>query len=131
MVFHKAGFFRELMAGDPSDPSLENSRDKLPQELRPLAAQYLRGGSIWVTTGMLLDDWFDGTPAVAPEADKTDGVWLWPGHYAYYVEKYGVDIPQDFLDHMSRQGWVAPELPEAKMREVEEQFFQQFGGPTA
>jgi hypothetical protein len=127
MVLLRAGHFRELSDGDPSGPSLEESRDKLPQELRPRAAQYLCGGSVWVTTGRLVDDWFDGTPGIAPQEIRTDGEWLWPGHYAYYVKKYGVDIPQEFLDHMARQGWIAPELTEAKMRKVVEQIHKQFG----
>jgi hypothetical protein len=129
MVLHKAGHFRELVPGDPSGPSLEESRDKLPQELRLLAAQYLRGGSIWATSGKLVDDWFDGTRGIAFLEVRTDGMWLWPSYYAYYVEKYGVDVPQEFLDHMATQDWIAPELPEAKMREVVEQIHKQFGGP--
>ncbi len=68
MVLHEAGFFRELSDGNPSGPSLEESRDKLPQELRPLAAQYLRGGSVLASTLGVLDDWddwFDGTQVIA------------------------------------------------------------------
>lgn len=127
MVFSVAGDFRELMPAHPSLPSIVESRDKLPHELRPLAARYLRGGSVWVKAGVLVDDWFDGTRGIAQAEESTDGVWLWPGHYAYYVEKYGVDVPQEFLGHMSRQGWIAPELTEAQMREVVEQIRNQFG----
>lgn len=130
MKYHIAGSFRELSDGDPSGPSLENSKDKLPQEQRQRAGQYLRGGSVMVTTtGGLVDDWFDGTPGIARQEVRTDGEWAWPGHYAYYVEKYGVDIPQEFLDHMSRRGWIAPELTEAQLMEVGEQFYQQYVSP--
>ena len=99
--------------------------------LRPFAAQYLRGGSIYVIAGVLVDDWFDGTRGIAQAEGRTDGVWVWPGHYAYYVEKYGVDVPQEFLDHMSRRNWIAPELPEAELREVAEQIYKQFVRPQA
>jgi hypothetical protein len=130
MVLHIAGDFRELGPEDPSLPSLVESRGKLPQKLRPLAAQYLRGGYvIFVSGGMLVDDWFDGTRGIGSRDTRTDGEWLWPSYYAYYVEKHGVDVPQEFLDHMARQGWIAPELTETKVREVLEQFYRQFGGP--
>lgn len=130
MVFHIAGYFHELEGGDPSGPSLEESRDKVPHELRPRAAQYLRGGSLFLAVGgMGSDDWFDGTRDIAPLDVRTDGVWMWPSAYAYNVEKYGVGIPQEFLEHMSRQGWIAPEQTEAKMREVADQYYQQYLTP--
>jgi hypothetical protein len=131
MVLHLAGNFRELDDGTPSDPSIQESRDKVPQELRPLAAQYLRRGYIiFASGGMAVDDWFDGTRGIGSRDVRTDGIWLWPDYFAHYVEKYGVDVPQEFLDHMARQGWIAPELTEAKVREVLEQFYKQFGGPN-
>ena len=89
------------------------------------------GGSTVIIAGVLVDDWFDGTRGIAQAEERTDGVWLWPGYYAHYVEKYGVDVPQALLDHMARQGWIAPELSEAQVLELGEQLWKQFGLPEA
>ncbi len=125
MSISKAGFFRELRHGDPLGPSLEESKGKLAPEKRQPASLYLRGGSVLATTGIPLDDWFDGTRAIAIQELRTDGEWVWPADYAHYVEKYAVDIPVEFLDLMAKRNWFAPELSPEKLLETEEQFFQQ------
>jgi hypothetical protein len=122
MKFRQAGFFRELRDGNPNGPSIIASRGKLPQELRPLAAKYLRSGSTIVIALGSDVDWFDGTFRVPLEV-KTDGEWIWPGHYAYYIEKYGVDVPQDFLHHMAKKDWFEPEMPEDEIMKIADSDF--------
>ncbi len=75
MKFREAGFFRELRDGHSDGPSMVQSRDKLPQELRSLVAKYLRSGSI-VAIAIGSDfDWFDGTYGV-PLEFRADGEWV-------------------------------------------------------
>ena len=75
------------------------------------------------TTGNLVDDWFDNTKGVAPQELRTDGEWVWLGDLAYYVEKYAVDLPQEFLEHMARREWIASRLSHEALIQAEEDFF--------
>lgn len=127
MRLRLAGFFRELSRGNlhSSGPSLAESVGKLPADQRHRAAQYLSGGSVLATTGMMVDDWFDKQAnAIAPRETRTDGVWLWSGDLAYYVRKYGVALPPEFLSHMAARGWKAPPLDDQALRIAEENFFK-------
>jgi hypothetical protein len=39
---------------------------------------------------------------------RTDGDFVWPDVLAYYVEKYGVELPPIFEARMASLGWSAP-----------------------
>lgn len=41
---------------------------------------------------------------------EADGTWAWYGDLAYYVEKYHVRLPNEFIEHMKMNNWmVSPE----------------------
>ena len=61
---------------------------------------YLKQG---IQTFKLLwsDDDADGTP-IGQRMYLTDGEWIWPSYYVYYVEKYpSIIVPGIFLDHVN------------------------------
>jgi hypothetical protein len=91
------------MRGGPRQ--LAESRGLLPPALRAHVAAYLRGGTLLGVSGGQFKDWFDPSKRAGEKAYFTDGIWLWPGSFAYYVETYGVAVPQEFLTHMEAQGW--------------------------
>ena len=37
---------------------------------------------------------------IAPDGYSTDGTWVWPDYYYYYIETYSIAIDSDFFDHM-------------------------------
>ena len=39
------------------------------------------------------------------EVVQTDGVWVWGGALAYYVERYHVRLPEQFLAHAEASAW--------------------------
>lgn len=42
-------------------------------------------------------------------AIQSDGVWAWWGALAYYVERYHVRLPEEFIQHAEANGWrIAP-----------------------
>lgn len=46
------------------------------------------------------DDDADGTP-IGQRMYLTDGEWIWPSYYVYYLEKYSnIAVPKIFLDHV-------------------------------
>jgi hypothetical protein len=64
--------------------------------------------------GADLPDWFDPSQRANPMIDggrlggvtpMTDGVWFWPAALIYFIEKYNVRVPSEFLDHSASQGW--------------------------
>jgi hypothetical protein len=123
MAIHKAGFFRELRHGDPSGPSLVECRDSLELNARAKVARYLRGGSVLATTGTMAGDWFNPSDtAVAPLEVRTDGTWAWPADLAYYVERYGVGLPLEMLDHMASHSWKASALSTEELLTAEAEF---------
>jgi len=131
MAIHRAGFFRELRHGDPSGPLLVKCRDSLELNARAKVARYFRSGSVLATTGTMAGDWFNPSDtAVAPLEVRTDGTWAWPGDLAYYVEKYGVGVPLEMLDHMVSRGWKAPELSGEELLTAEAEFLAPPGVPA-
>jgi hypothetical protein len=38
----------------------------------------------------------------------SDGEWAWPRELGYYVKKYHVTLPAEFLAHMASNNWVVP-----------------------
>jgi hypothetical protein len=38
----------------------------------------------------------------------TDSVWSWTGEVTYYVEKYNLRLPAEFLSHMELNDWKVP-----------------------
>ena len=39
----------------------------------------------------------------------TDGTYFWPAALGYFVERYNVRLPQEFLDHAASNGWKVDE----------------------
>jgi len=103
------GFFRELKHGRADGPSLrEAMRDKgKPGESR--IAAYLRTAPILCHALGPVTDVFEpkGDYICAPNI-HTDGAYAWPEDLAYYVERYHVALPEDFLSHLATAKWKAP-----------------------
>jgi hypothetical protein len=121
-VTYRAGFFRELRAGLPNGPALFAAcrREAWPDYVK--AAEYLRGGTAVVTTGVMTDDVLSPeNKGVAPLAVFTDGAWFWPAELAYYVEKYHCELPPDFVDHMRRAGFHARMVEEEELIRLAEE----------
>jgi hypothetical protein len=105
-----AGFFRELPHGLESGPSLRESVASTAHGLELKILEYLRNGKLVIATPGLVGDVLSnpGVPVVAPHI-FTDGEWAWPGDLIYYVSKYHVRVPAEFLKHMEANGWHVPD----------------------
>jgi hypothetical protein len=53
-------------------------------------------------------DVYDAAFVAGSRSMRTDGDFVWPDVLAYYVEKYGVELPPIFEAHMAAAGWTAP-----------------------
>lgn len=107
--------FREFPFGTATDRSMREVMTTQPQEHQAQLLEYLRSGLILgVTMGADLTDWFDPPQKANPvvegrciggTTEMTDGVWFWYAGLIYFVGKYNVRLPEDFVQHAARQGW--------------------------
>ncbi|TQF16441.1 hypothetical protein FJV41_08130 [Myxococcus llanfairpwllgwyngyllgogerychwyrndrobwllllantysiliogogogochensis] len=120
-----AGLFKELTPELLDAPSLAEAKEGLPVEDRARAAAYLRQASVLSASSGCDDDWFTGEKNVALRYSRTDGAWIWTDVLAHYVEKHGVALPQDLLEHMRAQDWHCPVLTQQQLIEVSEELFKE------
>jgi hypothetical protein len=113
------GFFRELVHGDDDGPSLMEARRSTPARDQEQVARYLESGNTVAATGVLVDDVLDPDRTdIAPLELVTDGVWVWPRDLAYYVRRYNVSLPDDFLTDIRERAWQPPLLTDAELMAV-------------
>lgn len=103
------GFFRELKHGRADGPSLRESMRDTGKPGESRIAAYLRAAPI------LLHAIGPVTDVLEPKGDficapniHTDGTYAWSEDLAYYVERYHVALPADFLAHLAAAKWKAP-----------------------
>lgn len=107
--------FREFPFGTSTDPSMRESMATQPWQQQDKVLAYLRSGHVVAyPMGASLTDWFDRTrqanPVIAghPEGGATpmtDGVWLWPAGLIYFIERYNVRLPEEFVAYAASQKW--------------------------
>ena len=111
MALRSVGFFRELRHGDSAGPSLRASVGQLASPHVPELVGYLESAPALATTGSLVDDVLDGAQkGVARLEVATDGEWVWPRDLAYYVSRYRVGLPADFIEHIHAAHGAPPSL---------------------
>jgi hypothetical protein len=116
----QAGFFRELHHGLPDGPSLAESRAKEPSVDEADIVRYLSAATLLAISGVVPDDYFDAASTAAEYLGiATDGTWIWPTDLAYYVSRYHVRVPEDFVRHMYEMAWEPPRLDSDELRLLE------------
>lgn len=100
------GFFRELPHGDPCSISLIDSIGILSDGVAKRAAGYLDLGVLLVASpGLVTDVLSENKEVIGGLGVLTDGAWAWPSDLSFYVGKYKVDLPIEFLRHMESNGF--------------------------
>lgn len=107
--------FHEFPFGTANDPSMRDRMSPRPWPQQAQVLEYLRSGLILgVTMGADLTDPFAPNERANPmiegrpqggTTEMTDGTWLWYAGLIYFVEKYNVCVPEEFVRHAARQGW--------------------------
>ena len=108
MAYKRIGFFFEL---SPDDAVAELNRlrrvDASPNEQK--IVDYLRSGVDAGVTMIVQHDPLSDPPKQLGEAVlKCDGEWLWPESLAYFVEAYHIELPEEFVEAIRRNGWKIP-----------------------
>ncbi|RKG75130.1 hypothetical protein D7W79_21060 [Corallococcus exercitus] len=121
MPLQAAGNFRELEPGSDEGPSLVEAKGKLPEAERSQVARYLTTGVVFAVSSGTLSDRFTGEKNIAPHHAQTDGVWHWRADLPYYVLRYGVALPDAFLQRMRDLDWKCPVLSPQELNAFLEQ----------
>jgi len=88
--------------------------DKPDRNLRHSVIDYLAAGNFlfgWMS--FLREE--DGTP-IGNNDFFTDGVYIWPFYYIYYLRKFdNLEIDKDFIDHVRGNNFVVPVLSKEEL----------------
>lgn len=60
----------------------------------------------------------DGPTLVGNGSLHTDGTWLWREGLSYYVAKYHLALPREFVAHVRRLKYSPPQVPENRLVEI-------------
>jgi len=129
MAFKRVGFFRELYDNKSSLPSLRDGVRSSAHSDAARIVSYLKAGVGLAGVGMYVGDVLNPAArfAVSPSL-LTDGVWLWRADLPYYVATYHVELPDELIAHMSRNGWVVPAMTESEKSQLGRQLYHDMGG---
>ncbi len=121
-VLLRAGFFRELEHDIPTstDPSIEEVGGEAIRRHRARVVAYLEQGTVLAVAAGPTSDYFQrpGRHIIGSLCLQTDGVWLWPSDLSYYVQYYGVAVPDAFLAHMEAGDWRPSALTREELRQL-------------
>ncbi|MFD4947060.1 hypothetical protein ACFWNT_32175 [Streptomyces sp. NPDC058409] len=83
---------------------------------------------IYTTMGAGLDVISDDEEFVAGAGSLiTDGTWVWPLELQYYIRRYHVELPEDFLAAVRAANYTPPKVSSARYVEIVDDLF----GPSA
>lgn len=121
----EAGFFLELHRSPGGTPgvSMQSVTGKFDGD-PGRAVQYLRAASIFGISGSQFGDILDESVGkIDTLAIMTDGDWIWPSDLAYYVEKYRVGVPQEFIDLINSRDGSPPLLSKGDLVRLANEMF--------
>lgn len=79
----------------------------VPEKAKILA--YLQSGEqLMLVAGIARDPINPNHPIIGSPHVLTDGAWAWSADVSYYVEKYDLSLPNEFLERMKKNGWRIP-----------------------
>ncbi|MFJ2113242.1 MULTISPECIES: hypothetical protein [unclassified Streptomyces] len=130
MMIKRIGFYREFNPQNPDDsaPSIHDDVQSHALHDESQTLEYMSSSvEIYSTMGadrdvISDDEWIPGAGSLV-----TDGTWLWPVELEYYVRRYHVELPGDFLTDVRSSNYSAPTVPHDRVAEIYNDVF----GPSA
>lgn len=92
----------------PDPPSLVAGRGKLDPAIKPQVLAYLRAGNMLIFSPGVDDDVLDPARRSDSPSIRMDGTYCWPQTLAYYVDRYDVELPAEFIAHARANDWQVP-----------------------
>lgn len=105
----RVGFFQEFGFTGANAGSVRDAVRAVAAYDVEAVALYLRKAPVLAVSPGVLRDVFDPDgSAVMTRSIKTDGVYEWPAPLAFYVQRYNIDLPAEFVAHMTARAFRAP-----------------------
>lgn len=114
-ISRQAVAFLETGGGE-SAPSLASRRLKEPYADKDQLVGYLKDGIVWGASPGVVEDAFSDSHEIAGTTSiRTDDVWWWRDDVAYYVKKYDIELPTDFVNWVRSQEYQLPRLEDVDL----------------
>lgn len=116
----RVGFFREQPSRYVGDeaysrelllrPSMRDYISDTSQEDEAKIVAYLDAGLCLFARGGWVEDVLDpiGSTQMYAGGGMTDGTYFWASTLSFYVRKYHLRLPADFIAHMAAMNWTPP-----------------------
>lgn len=102
------GAFREIEENS-AYPSIRESLSSTPHPDKSRILRYLNNGHLHFASSGYHDDVINPTNIeFIPNQSRTDGVYGWSDAAIYYVDKYNLILPDEFIQHMKKNNWEVP-----------------------
>lgn len=119
MKLKRVGFFSELRHGFVGEPSLKDSVREKASEYEAPMLEYLRSGTaLSIAPGVVTDALTKESKVIGGLSILTDGEWAWPSDLQYYLSKYHVQLPDEFVNRAMSSGWRIPEVKDVSTLEL-------------
>jgi hypothetical protein len=117
----RVGWFqelRDLFTGYSTSLVKARRAEASPDEDK--VVRYLEAGRLYERRDEIAEDYFDDYPPreIGPSHLLTDGFYVWPADFAYYVRHYHVHVPLAFVMHAKHNHWQVPEVDVANLPEL-------------
>lgn len=106
--------------------SIAQLSGRLDPSLRESLANYLSEAHSLLATGNIQDPMDTQRGLVVPFGYCTDGEWTWPAYWGYFVREYGVQLPDEFIEHARKREFTPASLSDEELFRAEEEFEEQF-----
>ncbi len=97
------GRIKELYQEDYGYPSIKTLISDRPMEHKKELVEYLKNGRIVTAIAGRARDVLTGEFIPTEWLTMTDGKYEWQTNIVYYVEKYNLKLPDDFIQHVLSQ----------------------------
>lgn len=108
----RLGFYKELKHVS-SEISLREDvgRNNLSVGDSQKTIEYLRSGYVLAISASYAFDVLSEEKVIIDSISiLTDGEWVWSNDYIYYLEKYNLSLPKDFINYIRKIDWILPKL---------------------
>ena len=93
------GQYNEL-APDMGFPSMLDSMAKTPYASKETILDYLRNGNVHMVTAAKVVDTLKKARTKVNLVFMNDGTYEWSSAIIYYVDKYNLQLPDEFVNHI-------------------------------
>ena len=98
---------------------------KVGRELKEATIRYLSSGTFLCGAMSYIYD--NENNPIGDLNYYTDGIFVWPSYYAYFIEKYdNFEINEDLIEQAQKNNFLCKEVSRENLIELEKEFLQEW-----